>query len=316
MLAATARGAAAAPTPGTITIPTPTITIVREQHNSRGVSNLRTMFDFQTITNRNINPVGLTPLRASASSDFNKQGLKTVLQRIDSVCARNELTNPPVLVLDLREESHGYFNNGELFSWMTEHDWGNKGLTQEQALVRESFLLAEMPLLGQAMYCDDPSYKSDRVTLRPLIVTNTMTEKQLVEQAGVRYARIPVTDNLRPSDHNVDQFIQLARQLPSNTWIHFHCKAGTGRAMTFAIMWDILHNGDQLVLADITRRQAQLLDGVTDLLRVNPRSAEWERKAGQERADFLRTFYEYAKTKPLESKAPMWTDWLKSRQAR
>jgi hypothetical protein len=301
---------------GAVTIFTPATTIIKEQVNPRGVSSIRTMFDFQTLTNRNINPLGLAPLRASGSSDFTVRGLNLVLLRIAAACERNGLSNPPVIVVDLREESHGYLNSNDLVSWMTEHNWGNKGYSQEQALARESLYLAGLQVRGQALACNEGDYKTNRVTLKTLNVTNAVTEQWVVERAGAQYVRIPVTDYMRLSDRNVDQFIELVRHLPPDAWLHFHCKAGLGRATTCLILWDILHNGDQLTLPEITKRQAQLLDGVTDLLKVDPKSPAWERAAAQERADFLRTFYEYAKTKPLSPDAPTWSAWLKSRSPR
>jgi len=146
-----------------------------------------------------------------------------------------------------------------------------------------------------------------------LLVTNVMTEQQLVERAGAHYLRFTVTDYLRPNDADMDRFLETVRQMPKDTWLHFHCHAGIGRATTFLALWDILHNCDELSLPEITKRQGQLLDGKSDLLNVNQKSPEWERVVTQERADFLRTFYEYAKTGPLGPNALKWSEWLKSR---
>ena len=43
----------------------------------------------------------------------------------------------PICIVDLREESHGFFD-GIAVSWYGEHDWGNVGLTQEEALADEA----------------------------------------------------------------------------------------------------------------------------------------------------------------------------------
>src|SRR5258708_7019779 len=64
-----------------------------------------------------LSTVGLFELNASASGQFSQQGLEKILELIPS---------NHILLLDLREESHGFIN-GIAVSWYSEKDWGNRG---------------------------------------------------------------------------------------------------------------------------------------------------------------------------------------------
>jgi hypothetical protein len=67
-------------------------------------------------------------------------------------------------------------------------------------------------------------------------------------------------------------------------------------------------------LADITKRQSELAGGDIELLSVT-KNLDWQRAAAQDRKDFLTQFYEYAKTKPLQTNAPSWSEWLKTQNS-
>ena len=291
-----------------------TTPIIFEQRKTpNGMENFRTMYDFQTHSNRNIEPVGLEQLRASGSSEFSARGLNSIVGRISGACSRNNTNHGTIYVFDLREESHGAVNTGIPVSWMGEHNWGNKGLPHGEAIARESFVLGQIKAAKEAWISTEKTNKQGKTIFEHISVTNVVSEQQLVESAGARYVRLPVTDYMHPDDENVDQFIEIARHLPQDAWLHFHCKAGVGRTTVFLIMWDMLHNGERLTLPEITKRQGKLLDETSDLLRVSNTLAPWERNAALQRADFLRTFYEYAKTKPLDPGSPAWSEWVKAR---
>ena len=124
-------------------------------------------------------------------------------------------------------------------------------------LALETRLLDRVKTDGNALISDEANYKAGNPNPRPVAVTDLLTEKQFVEQAGVRYVRLMVTDHLRPTDAEVDRFITTARNLPEDGWVHFHCHAGRGRTTMFLVLWDILHNADRVSLVDITKRQSR-----------------------------------------------------------
>lgn len=293
---------------------TPATLIFDQRSETADLRNFRTCCDLPGNTNGGINPTGLVSLGASGSSTFDSRGLNSILQRISSVRTQAGGKTGPVTIIDLRQESHGYINGGVPISWMGERDWANKDLSDEQVLALETRLLDRVRTDGNALISDEANYKAGNPNPRPVTVTNLLTEKQLVEQAGVRYVRLMVTDHLRPTDAEVDRFITTVRNLPEDGWVHFHCHAGRGRTTMFLVLWDILHNAGQVSLADITKRQSELAGGDIELLSVT-KNLDWQRAAAQDRKDFLTQFYEYAKTKPLQTNAPSWSEWLKTQNS-
>ena len=287
-------------------------TLIFDQHTeTEHLRNFRTCCDLQGNTNGDINQSGLVSLQASGSASFDSRGLDLILQRISAVRAQDGGKAGPITIIDLRQESHGYINDGVPISWMGDRDWANKDLSDEQVLALEARLLSGVKTAGNALISDEAAYKADNPNPELVAVTNLLTEKQFVEQAGVHYVRLMVTDHLRPTDTEVDLFINTARNLPKDDWVHFHCHAGRGRTTTFLVLWDILHNVGQLTLVDITKRQSELAGGDIELLDVT-KNLDWERAAAQDRKHFLMQFYEYAKTKPLQPGAPAWSEWLKT----
>jgi hypothetical protein len=75
--------------------------------------------------------VGLEQLRVSASGQFPAQGLTAILARAGG---------GPVVVLDLRQESHG-FVGGTAVSWYGARNWANQGKTPDQIARDEADLL-------------------------------------------------------------------------------------------------------------------------------------------------------------------------------
>ena len=65
------------------------------------------------------------------------------------------------------------------------------------------------------------------------------------------YCRFPTTDHVRPRDTEVDAFVAFASTLPTDTWLHFHCRGGDGRTTTFLVMHDTMHNAPGVSIEDI-----------------------------------------------------------------
>ena len=201
-------------------------TLIFDQHDeTEHLRNFRTCCDLQGNTNGDINQSGLVSLQASGSASFDSRGLDLILQRISAVRAQDGGKAGPITIIDLRQESHGYINDGVPISWMGDRDWANKDLSDEQVLALEARLLSGVKTAGNALISDEAAYKADNPNPELVAVTTLLTEKQFVEQAGVHYVRLMVTDHLRPTDTEVDLFINTARNLPKDDWVHFHCHA-------------------------------------------------------------------------------------------
>lgn len=101
-----------------------------------------------------------------------------------------------------------------------------------------------MAMLATAILTFVPLGKTDPKLFGPLTltITKTQTEEQVVKEAGLRYVRFATTDSSWPEPQTVDRFVEFVRNLPENTWLHFHCHAGHGRTTSFVAMYDRMRN--------------------------------------------------------------------------
>ncbi len=244
---------------------------------------------------------GLAVLHESGSSEFSSKGLKSMLGKF----------NGPVTVFDLRQEDHGFINDLPV-SWFATNNWANVGKDHGTIVTEEKARFVALPVGSTVAVTTDKAKKGDEAAEAAgpaKLVAMAETEQQVVGEAGASYVRLTVSDHCRPTDAEVDRFVQAVRQLPANAWAHFHCRAGRGRTTTFMALYDMLRNASQVSLEDIDQRQS-LLAGDYDLL---GKEAEPGAKAGvaADRADFVRAFYAYAKANPNGSPL-LWSEWLKT----
>ena len=203
-------------------------------------------------------------MNISGSGQFTISNLPLLIENIDS--------NLSIIVIDLREESHGFINNTAI-SFSNLNNNANSGLSLEEVIKKENQDLSSIKL-------NEPlTLHNNNITITPNIVTN---ERTVAESNNISYLRIPVTDGNLPNDDMVDYFIKFVKNQPENTWLHFHCKAGAGRTTTFMIMYDIIKNGNDVRLHDIIGRQLLLSD-------ITPKSFV-DFYVGK-RYDFLNKFY-------------------------
>jgi hypothetical protein len=207
---------------------------------------------------------GLSTLRESGSSEFSRKGLMEI---------KNKIPASRIMIVDLREESHGFIND-EPVSWKGGHNDANRGLSLEEIINDEQWRLKEARK-------HDPSIK------------RAYTEEELCRELGLDYVRVPVTDFSRPSDSQVDRFVAMVQTLDKDLWLHFHCKAGAGRTTTFMTMVDMMHNAWKVSRDDILQRQF-LLGGV-DLLAGEKTPDAWNASLTAARQAFIKRFYDYCR---------------------
>ena len=242
---------------------------------------------------------GLERLCASGSGEFSESGLQSLLE------ALAERTQMEICIVDLREESHGFFD-GIAVSWYGERDWGNVGLTQEEALADEAERIHAAA--GQMTAVAHLGGEKNPLDEHEIFVEEAQTEKELVEAAGLRYKRIAATDHIWPSPAAVDEFVQFYKSLPENIWLHFHCQAGEGRTTEFLAMYDILKN-PAVPLQDILYRQCLL--GGSYVAHVEPEdSTYWKVPYYAEKAKHIALFYRYVQENEGAGFAVSWSDWL------
>lgn len=240
----------------------------------------------------NVNVNGLDQMPISGSGQFSEQSFLAMMDQLS-------LSPEQLIVVDLRQESHGLIN-GKAISWKDgEDNYGNVGKTLAQIESDEKRRLLLARKAGR-MFVNQKGEGNSK-----LIVGEIKTEREFVEGLGGIYVRIPVTDHNKPDDATIDRYIEFVKGLPADKWVHFHCKAGRGRTTTFMALMDIMKNSDKASLEDILERQERL--GGTALKKVSTKSEERVRTTG-ERVEFLKQFYAYSQDVPDFSIS--WSEWL------
>lgn len=158
--------------------------------------------------------------------------------------------------------------------------------------------------------------------IRRLIFTGTLEERhdlvtpesQKAQEYGFAYKNIRIESKFISPNHAVDAFVAFIDHLPTNVWLHFHCRHGKGRTSMMLAMYDIMQNAPTVALKDIIKRQHLL--GSMDLFDTTV----WKRKRGtyssrtlKRRKKFIENFYVFIcqrKAGGIQS----WSDWRKMQQ--
>lgn len=236
---------------------------------------------------------GVSDLHASASAQFSENSLQAVIDAIPS---------SKIVIFDLREESHGFINSIPV-TWYFSHNTANKGKTLDEITQDELSKLQNAAIQHPLrLYVKDrPETEYDELS-----PSNVRNEESIVEEKGIGYIRLPVTDHHRPSDAIVDQFVELVNTQQPDSWFHFHCRGGKGRATLFFMMYDMMHNAREVAIEDIFARHA--LFGGSDF-NADPDTSAWKYKLILEKIAFAKKFYRYCQES--NPKQVSWTQWSK-----
>lgn len=239
---------------------------------------------------------GLEKLRMSGSSFFAKSECREMLKQIPA-------DKKDIIVLDLRNESHGYINDNGV-SWYSRYKTFNKGLDAENVDKREKALLKGV--LGKTVPIATLAGDKSVSSVTQVRVDSVMTEKEFIESLGLKYYRIPVMDYTAPTNENIDQFLRFYKKLPKNAWIHAHCEAGEGRTTVFLSLLDMLQNADKLSYDEIMTREHFL--GGQDV-RTSAATAKdaYKKENYPKRALFTQHFYDYVQANPTLRMS--WSEW-------
>ena len=240
------------------------------------------------------NRTGLAELKSSASGQPSLEEFPVLYDKLKSMSPESE-----IYILDLRQESHGFAENFPV-SWYIEKNRGNFYIDPSEVEDREIEQLknlrgefTEFVPLGNA---DKKIFK--KINLAP---KTTSTEREVATNAGFKYVRFAATDMIFPAPQVVDEFLDFVKNLPENSWLHFHCQAGHGRTTTFLVFYDILKN-PELSLEDICKRHYYL--GGSNLLEKSSGN-DFYAQANNDRAEKIKLFYRYAH----ENNGKTWTEF-------
>lgn len=244
-----------------------------------------------------INIQGLEYIQASGSGQFSRKSFEAILHSIQAYAER-------LIVIDLREESHGLIN-GFPVSWVDDVlSYGNVGLSKNDIEEDENRRL--QGLLATKSIC-----VSKQGVLENIAVCDIESERHLVECLGAIYIRLPTTSHTRPKPESVDQFVDTVNQMKESDWLHIHCQAGKGRTTLFLILYDIIKNIHEVSLEEILVRHYWL--GGSNILNIYKNSEDKERtEAAIERLQFIRDFARYCQEVP-HCEIP-WSEWLRTYQ--
>lgn len=242
-----------------------------------------------------------TDLHIAGSAQFSERGLLKALERIQG---------RKVMVVDLRQESHGFLN-GNAVSWYGRHDAANAGLTSQEISMREQKLLESLAKSKFATVYNIVTKTEDGTITaakpQDYAVHNISSEEEMAVKHHLKYQRIYVQDFHAPDNKAVDQFVALVKHLPQDKWLYFHCRGGSGRTTSFMAMYEMMRNAKTATFEEILTHQHNL--GGKNLMKL-PEEGSYKYAAALERLNFLKKFYDYAKESDADFSVD-WSDWLK-----
>lgn len=251
------------------------------------------------------NIAGINSLYISGSEAPTERGWSQIAEYI---LKRKPKSSSPVIVIDLRQESHGYLN-GRAITLVNEYNWINLGKTGEQSTTDQEAWLASLRLKKKVDGVITLSqYRAkDYIHGKSIAVAAIKNEEYYVSKWGFEYRRIYIADHRAPLDSEVDAFVALVKKSHPKTWFHVHCRGGKGRTTTILAMYDMLQNADKASFQEIIERQASVAPfyNLLEVYRGDPELTPYYEK----RVDFLRTFYEYAR-QSLLGYTGTWSEWL------
>lgn len=250
---------------------------------------------------------GLPELHIAGSDQFSEIQLLKALEY---------LPQDKLVIIDLRKESHGFIN-GIPVSWYISRNSLNEKRTPEQVLHFEKELLnglkkeSEVTIYQIEKIEDLPNPpKIAYVKPNTITVSSVEQEQELVKRHNLKYFRFFVQDFHAPDPGQVDAFLSMARNLPEDSWLYFHCRGGTGRTTTFMTMYDILKNFDKVSLEDIIYRQSFI--GGKMLSELPADSHHWKFESQKDRFIFIKLFYQFIR-ETQGQEGLRWSDWLEAK---
>lgn len=253
------------------------------------------------------NSAGIKDVYVSGSEEPSEKGWRSIAEYI---AMRRPKIEQPAVVIDLRQESHGFLN-GRAITLVSNFNWLNLGKTNEQVTQdQENWLMSLRAkkivngILTLAQYRD-----KEFVHGKSMAVSSVKNEEYYVHRWGFEYHRLYISDHRHPSDSEVDSFLNLVKSKPEKTWFHVHCRGGKGRTSTVLAMFDMLKNADKVSFDEIILRQASISPyyNLFDIYRGEPELTPYYVK----RMEFLMRFYEFSQL-VLAGYSGTWSQWKAS----
>jgi hypothetical protein len=250
------------------------------------------------------NTLGIETLLISGSEEPSEKGWKEIANYIVKYKTYN---NKAIVVLDLRQESHGYLN-GRAITLVNEYDWINRGKSNSESLRDQEDWLHSLRITKKVpgILSSQQFAIKDYASGKTISVKAVKNEEDLVSKLGFEYHRLYITDHSAPGDSEVDAFVALIKNKPKDSWFHVHCRGGKGRTTTVFVMYDMLKNADKVSFEEIIARHASV-PPYYNLFEVN-RAESLLTPYYEQRLVFLSHFYEFAQ-QYLKGYQGTWNQW-------
>ena len=243
---------------------------------------------------------GMDTLNISGSAVFSENHFRDLAERLRELAEGKE-----IYVVDCRIEDHSLVN-GISVSWYGDRNWANMGMTLAEAEEDERRRFGALEGSVITVYQVSDNTKGESVEME---VETVMSEKELVENEGFHYLRLPCQDHSWPYEEAVDQFISFVQTLDMDqVWLHFHCHAGKSRTAIFMAIYDMMKNPD-VPFEDIMLRHA--MTGSNYLPYADPESDIAE--VYELRAKRIRQVYEYLQEMDGNYTIP-WSEWIANKE--
>ena len=243
---------------------------------------------------------GISTLNISGSAQFSEPQFRSLAESLRA-CAEGKR----VIIIDLRQESHGLIN-GIPISWYGTHNWANVGMSLE-AIERDEQERFE-PMVGTVVKAYGRK-EDTAINETEIQVERFMTERELFESEGFEYFRLPIQDHTWPTSDTLDSFIEFVKALDKDdVWLHFHCQAGKGRTGILMMVYDMMKN-PQVPMEDIVVRQT-MLGGSYPLYTGDP--DYYKAPLYAMKAKMTPLFYEYVQQQHGVDYEVSWSQWLSS----
>lgn len=244
---------------------------------------------------------GMDQLMISASSDFSDMQLDSVVAEI------RKIHSGPITIVDLRKEFHGLLN-GNHVSRYGKHNWENIGLSRDTIVANEQNLFHSS--VGQQIvtYTLNSSNSYQLADPDTLLISSAKTEEEQCAERGLGYYRLTVLDHCFTDPRSLDNFIAFTRNLPADTWLHFHCQAGKGRTTMYMVFYDFLRNPD-VSEKDVVYRQYKIGGNFMYYKGDDPDEDPFKVELSKERAEMVPLVYRYIQENHAQGFPVSWSQW-------
>jgi len=229
---------------------------------------------------------GLETLNFSASAQFSEESLIKALPKMRG----------KIYIVDLRLENH-LFINGKPYSWFAPSNQEFQEHAKQKATISEKSRYVTLKnqlktIAHDIIHKTKTKALITKANAFEVNINSVQTEKEIVNELGLEYQRFHLRDRGDFPDQEIDLFIDFVDSLPKDAWLHFHCRAGRGRATTMSVIYDIYRNGKNVSFDDIVKRQA--LIGSKNLYEIKIFKDDMKRTQGyQDRLQKIRDFHHF-----------------------